>query len=754
MGSSIVCSLAGAHRSLTAAVVDDSSDSSDSGDSDELRLEQAHVDRAYEALEAARSRVMRMRSMVEVGRGGTNQARVEAEVIEDTIRDRLSRLEVGDAALVFGRLDTDDGDAFHIGRVAVSDDAQEPLVVDWRAPVAEPFYRATGREPMGLARRRHFVARGRRLLALEDELFGEGSEEHHLRGEGALLAALEQARSGQLGDIVGTIQAEQDEIIRSPLRGTLVVQGGPGTGKTVVALHRAAYLLYTHRFPLEGQGVLVVGPNRLFLRYIQRVLPSLGEAGADLAVLADLVSDHVPPGTGGTVDAAGTHRLKGDPRMAAVLRAAVRDRQRRLRDEVVVDHGIQRLRVGVAASADIVGEARRRVRHHNAGRRIVEDRFFERLAASARREVDAADVRRRARRHPAVRAALEWMWPVLTPAQLLHDLYGSLALVRSAARRRLSEDEVRSLVRERSEELTQVAWSDADLPLLDEVDRLLGPQPGQSVQDWQPRTYGHLVVDEAQDLSPMALRMLGRRSLNGSMTIVGDIAQATAPGAVAEWDDVITHLGRDAPARRADLTIGYRIPASLMAPAAAVLAAAEPELTPPSAVREGGTPPSFHAVADMGSELGAIVAAERAAVGEGTVAVIAAEGTVDEVTVALQRAGIEHARAGRGGRLDHPINVVPVRLVKGLEVDAAVIVEPSTIVGSEVRGLRALYVALTRATRRLTIVHAEPLPDALRDPALGADGGLDAGGLGAGGDGADGGLDAGGDAGAGAQPAA
>ena len=264
----------------------------------DLVAEQAYIDHAYDCLEQARSSANRLKGMVEVGQGGTEQARFEREVIYDTVLNRLSQLHLGDASLVFGRIDQDPrhgGDSFHIGRVAVSDQRQEVVVVDWRAPVAEPFYRATGRETMGLARRRHFATRGRQLLGIEDELFGEHAldlgESAGLQGQGALFAALETNRSGRLGDIVATIQGEQDEIIRSPLPGVLVVQGGPGTGKTVVALHRAAYLLYTHRFPLEDQGVLVIGPNRLFLAYIEQVLPSLGEAGVELAVLADLVDD-------------------------------------------------------------------------------------------------------------------------------------------------------------------------------------------------------------------------------------------------------------------------------------------------------------------------------------------------------------------------------------------------------------------------------------------------------------------------------
>ncbi|MBA3509713.1 MAG: DUF2075 domain-containing protein, partial [Thermoleophilaceae bacterium] len=318
----------------------------------DLSAEQAYIDNAYDSLERSRLEATKLRSMVEVGRGGTEQARWEREMIEGNIAQRLASLQLGDASLVFGRIDrtrSEGGDSYYIGRLAVSDERRDPLVVDWRAPVAEPFYRATGRQPMGLVRRRHFATRGRQLLAIEDELFGESAgllggemavvdDGHEIRGQSTLIAALEESRTGRLSDIVATIQGEQDEIIRADLPGVLVVQGGPGTGKTVVALHRAAYLLYTHRFPLEGQGVLVVGPNRLFLAYIEQVLPSLGEAGVELAVLADLLDTGQRLDIGGR-DAPVTARVKGDLRMAKVLARAMRDRQRPLRRPMRVGYG-------------------------------------------------------------------------------------------------------------------------------------------------------------------------------------------------------------------------------------------------------------------------------------------------------------------------------------------------------------------------------------------------------------------------------
>ena len=515
----------------------------------DLEAEQAYIDHAYDCLDEARARANKLQSMVEVGRGGTEQARFERDVIWDTILHRLTQLHLGDASLCFGRIDQEPssngngahpngsvapvGDTYYIGRIAVSDQNQEPVVVDWRAPVAEPFYRATGREPMGLARRRHFATRGRTLLNIEDELFGEralglgqaAARDDGISGHGALISALETARSGRLGDIVATIQGEQDEIIRAPLPGVLVVQGGPGTGKTVVALHRAAYLLYTHRFPLEDQGVLVIGPNRLFLAYIEQVLPSLGEAGVELAVLADLIDTVGVRGN----DRPAVARIKGDERMVKVIQRAVRDRERGLRTDLRVPAGLQTLVVSAQRTARIVADARRRFRNHNAGRRFVEQQLFEALAAASRVPLGVNDARDRLRRTPEVREALEWMWPVLTPAELLHDLYGARSLLRSAGGRILSEEDVDALHRPRSAAAADVTWSVEDVPLLDEARAHLGPTPRakRRGEGDEVRTYGHIVVDEAQDLSPMQLRMLSRRSLNGSMTVVGDIAQST-----------------------------------------------------------------------------------------------------------------------------------------------------------------------------------------------------------------------------------
>jgi len=691
----------------------------------ELSAEQAYVDHAYECLESARGRAQRLRTMVEVGKGGTEQARWEREMIEGNIATRLTQLDLGESSLVFGRIDTDSDhgqDSFYIGRMSVADDDQEPVVVDWRAPIAESFYRATGPQPMGLARRRHFTARGRTLLNLEDELFGEAvhgdhggirlADDDRIQGHGALIRALETTRTGKLGDIVATIQGEQDEIIRSELSGVLVVQGGPGTGKTVVALHRAAYLLYTHRFPLEGQGVLVLGPNRLFLGYIDQVLPSLGEAGVELAVLADLVDREKVQGD----DEPKTARVKGDARMADVIRKAIADRQRPLRRDLRVGFGAQTLQCTVEDSRRIVADAHRRYHRHNPGRKYVEQQLFEVLAASARNPVRADAVRDHLRRHPDVVAALEWMWPLLTPAQLLHDLFGSRALIELASRKWLTPDEQARLHRPRSASADDVTFTWHDVPLLDEARERLGPKRKRRGQDEEIRTYGHIVVDEAQDLSPMQLRMVARRSLSGSLTVVGDIAQATGAWAHESWDEILEHLPTKRGTRQAELTVGYRIPARNMELASRVLRVAAPQLTPPISVREGGDPPLVsRAEAGMLDALVAeVTRAEAAAVDPGSLAVIVPATFADQVSAALDAAGIAHGRATRQG-LRQPVTIVPVGMVKGLEVDASVVVEPAAIVDEEAQGLRALYVALTRATKRLAIVHERPLPSFLLD---------------------------------------
>ncbi len=695
----------------------------------DLDNEQAYIDHAHACLEATRAEVESMRDSVEGGRGGTHQNRFERDVMWDRVDSRLSQLDLGDMSLVFGRIDTEavpshngaearPPEAFYIGRVAVSDEQREPVVVDWRAPVAATFYRATGVDPMGLRRRRHFATRGSTLLGIDDELFGSAADalDHgEVQGHGALISALEESRSGRLSDIVGTIQAEQDRIIRSELPGVGVVPGGPGTGTTVVALPRAAYLLYTHRFPLEGQGVLVVGPNRVFLSYIEQVLPSLGEAGVEIARVK-AIAGNLPNVRIAGYDDEATARVKGDLAMVDVVRAAIRDRERPLREDLRLPYGVQNLVLSVQDSAGIVSRARRRFRTHNSARRFVEQEFFELLAASHRNDDPPETVRDRTRREPEVREALEWMWPVLSPAELLNDFMGSPALLRSATRRKLPAEDSRLLRRERLSDPADAVFTHHDVPLLDEAMERLGPRPRHKDAD-AVRTYGHIVVDEAQDLSPMQLRMIDRRSLNGSMTVVGDIAQSTGAWAHDDWDSVLEHLPSRRDPRREQLTIGYRVPGPIMDLAASVLRVAAPELDPPRSIRHLGDPPLTVGVEPelFGTALVDMVRAELAGVGSGNLALVAPASLLGEIDDLLTEAGVEHGRATREG-LSMQVTVVSPQLVKGLELDSVIVVEPRLILEEEARGPQSLYVAVTRSTKRLGILHTGDLPEMLKTP--------------------------------------
>ncbi|MDW3216303.1 MAG: ATP-binding domain-containing protein [Ilumatobacteraceae bacterium] len=707
----------------------------------DLADEQAYIDHAYDCLEESRVVAWKLRDLSEADLGGTFQARFERNAFDEALVKRLTDLDLGNAALVFGRIDRylvdDDGtqvggelESFHIGRLAVAEQDAEPVVVDWRAPVAEPFYRATGREPMGLARRRHFAVEGRKLIGIEDELFGEGhlgvghdegladsAASGDLRGYSTLIASLERGRTGTLGDIVATIQGEQDEIIRSPQQGVLVVQGGPGTGKTVVALHRAAYLLYTHRFPLEDQGVLVIGPNRVFLRYIEQVLPSLGEAGIEQVVLGDLIPGVSLAARGVNDDSSLAARVKGDVRMSDVIDHAVNDRERPLRDDLVLPFRSGYVRLRAAETNRIVRHARRRFRRHNAARKWVEGECWAAMAATWRGdEVTPRDVRSEIRSLPEMREAFERMWPVLAPAELLHDLFGSMGLLRLASDGVLEDREYKSLYRPRSESVHDVRWSHADIALLDDAREVLGPKPGKNgkIDEFDEiRTYGHIVIDEVQDLTPMQLKMATRRSLNGSMTVVGDLAQATGPMAPDDWEDVLQHLPDRKPARVIGLSVGYRIPSQIMEMANRVMLAATPSLRAPESVRVGDSSPRVIRADDLVAGVVDEVAHLRHAMASGSIAVVAPDDRCDPISEALQARGFEHGRAVSSG-LDQSLTVVPVSVVKGLELDAVVVVEPSEIVSGQEHGLRALYVALTRSTQRLSVVHHDDLPPALR----------------------------------------
>ncbi|MGI8794066.1 MAG: HelD family protein [Acidimicrobiales bacterium] len=678
-----------------------------------MQSEQAHIDRAYARLDDLRESARSRRDeVIATDRGGTHQAREERDVIVRASLARMEQLKIGEEPLCFGRIDEREGDRFYIARLGVSDVDQEPLVVDWRAPIAEPFYRATGRHQMGLVRRRHFITHGRAIVGIEDELLDvDAADKANLSGEGALFAALERSRTGTMRDIVATIQGEQDEIIRAPLPVTMVVQGGPGTGKTAVALHRAAYLLYTHRFPLEMQGVLVVGPNPLFLRYIEHVLPSLGETGVTLSTVAGLYGLR-PHG----VDSPAAARVKGDIRMRKVIANAIAGRQRPIPRPVEVPFGAYTLRLTRRASAEVVAAAKRRSGAHNSRRPYVEKLLARRLYRQYERAIDrgvrtgvgAANLiepeafAREILAAEPVKEALQRMWPRLRPEELLHDLFGASPLIELAGRGVLDADEQERLARPRSTRFEDVPWTAADIALLDEALPLLGHVKRPRHDSGPIQAYGHVVVDETQDLTPMQLRMIGRRSLSGSMTLVGDIGQATGPLSPGSWGDILTHLPARQDTRLVELSVNYRTPSEIMDVAARVLAVAAPHLTPPTSVRSTGHGPEVRTV-EPGAGVLAAAMAEASVLRQIT----------DDGLIAVIVPASMAAETGDASDLDQPITVVPVDTVKGLEFDGVVVVEPSAIAEESEQGLRALYVALTRATKRLTVVHERPLPDVL-----------------------------------------
>jgi hypothetical protein len=749
----------------------------------DIAEEQAFLDRSYGALDAMReeAKVM-LDEVIDTGKGGTFQSRTERDIVVRTSLARLEHLEVGDQALSFGRIDVaqEDGtppETFHIGRLAVSDEHHEPLIVDWRAPVAEPFYRATGLDPQGLARRRHLAVHQRTVTGVEDEWFSRPDGAPHtqasrggdpsgdlvdgmnLGGPGALLSALGQARTGTMGDIVGTIQREQDEIIRAPLSGILMVQGGPGTGKTAVALHRAAYLLYTHRFPLERQGVLVVGPNPLFLRYIEQVLPSLGETGVTLSTIAGLV----PEIRVQAQDPEAIERLKGDPRMVRVMARAVKTRQRPLKQGMAVPFGAMTLKLLAQDTEEIIRRARRRPGPHNLRRRFVEQEVVGKLAEQyqGRRGADVSDEEfnlaefsQQVRRTPEVKEALQRMWPRLLPQEVLHDLYGAPALLRVAGEGVLSDNESSQLFRARSEGLDAVPWTEQDAALIDELRTILGPRKGPKIRkkatvrdehSWpkgldgnhddgrerdedELRAFGHIVVDEIQDLSPMQLRMLARRSLSGSMTLVGDIAQATGPLAPRNWGDITAHLSPKKEPHLVELTVSYRTPAEVIELSKEVLAAAEVGLAPPTPVRRSGHRPVIEDV-EASQLVRRIVEMSfrlRDELAPGHVAVLAPRRLLSALNDAFREAGLPNVdpRSAQGMGLAASLVLLAVDEANGLEFDGVLVVEPAEVAarglgGSEgdwtptPRGLKTLYVAMTRPTKALWMLQSAGFPVSL-----------------------------------------
>ncbi|MGW2622168.1 HelD family protein [Micromonospora taraxaci] len=746
---------------------------------DEIGREQEYVSMLYDRLDGLREQAADRLTAELRNTGGTLQDRSQRDSSVAMYADQVEQFSAVENGLCFGRLDGDDDSRHYIGRIGIFDTSgdYDPLLMDWRAPAARPFYLATAANPQGVRRRRHLRTRQRKVTGLNDEVLdidtaSPGGHEE-LTGEASLLAALNAGRTGRMRDIVETIQAEQDEIIRAELPGVMVVQGGPGTGKTAVALHRAAYLLYTHRRELSSRGVLLVGPNATFLRYISQVLPTLAETGVLLRTQGDLF----PGVSAQRAEPAEAAALKGRAVLAEVLALAVRDRQW-VPDEPLE---IEVERETLTLDPETVRAARDRVRRtdrpHNLARALFDVEIVHALAEQVAErigadplggdnlldEADRAEIRRELREESEIQAALDQLWPVLTPQRLLADLYADPDRIAAAAPM-LTDDERALLRREPG------GWTPADVPLLDEAAELLGEderaaaarrdrirmmereyaegvleiargsrsidvedeaeggeilgvtdlidadrllerqeeadrlttaQRAAADRTW---AFGHVIVDEAQELSPMAWRLLMRRCPSRSMTIVGDVAQTGALSGTPSWADALAPYVAQR-WRLTELTVSYRTPAEIMAVAADVLAEIDPALRPPRSVRESGVPPWDRTVPDeqLAAELVAEATREAAGLTDGRLGVLVPAGRVGELGTAVT-AALPEAAVGEHPELESRVVVLTVAQAKGLEFDSVLVVDPDRMVAESPRGRSDLYVALTRATQRLGVL--------------------------------------------------
>jgi len=716
-----------------------------------LAAERAHLRRSREYLRLMREDVLSLRAL-----GGDP---VSEEYLKADLYRRAEALhDLPDTPLFFGRLDYADavapqsrddgasagsaadtgspgdgafaGERFHIGRRHVHDPQGSPVVIDWRAPVSRPFYRASPAEPMGLAHRRRFGFSGGELTAFEDEEFapaggpgaaGPAGTAGPARSAAAVAAGgpaapasepaaptsrilieeIERPRSGPMRDIVATIQPDQDDIVRAVADQTLCVQGAPGTGKTAVGLHRVAYLLYAYKERMSRGGVLVVGPNRAFLSYIRNVLPALGELNVTQLSVADLLATVPVRG----FDPEPVAKIKGDARMAFVLRAALWDQIAEPAEPIVLPRGTRRWRVPAHEIAELVDELRERGVRHGTGREMLSHRIAHVILTRMEAAGESCDDRTHeaVRRTRQVRAAVDAIWPKADPARVVFRLLSDPGLLASSAFGLLSPAEQEAISWTSPPRGPGSArWSAADAVLVDEARDLIERTP----------SLAHVVVDEAQDLSPMECRAIGRRCATGSATVLGDIAQGTTPSAASSWQQLLRHLGKqDADLRVLDT--GYRVPRQILDFASQLLGQIAPGLAPARSVRQDASSLVITAVS-AASLPGALSAACTDALARpGSAAVIAADDHVNALSAALRRAGLPH-RVLDGDSNGEPLLLVPVSLAKGLEFDQVIVVEPARIAAAESRGLHRLYVALTRAVSRLTVVHSEPLPEPLR----------------------------------------
>ncbi|MCJ1680613.1 AAA family ATPase [Streptomyces sp. APSN-46.1] len=639
---------------------------------------------------------------------------VNAIVLQAQIDDRIKALaDLSHTPLFFGRLnylhapgaelaEGAEGEQFYIGRRHVHDADGDPMVIDWRAPVSQPFYRASKADPQDIALRRRFGYTGGELTAYEDEHLSDPTESAAVSK--LLQQEIERPRVGPMRDIVATIQPEQDEIVRSGLSGSVCVQGGPGTGKTAVGLHRVAYLLYAHRDRLARTGTLVIGPNRSFLHYIEQVLPALGELEVKQATVEDLVARAGLEVRG--TDQAETAVVKGDARMARVLRRAVRSHVTPPTEPLMVVRGSRRWRIPAYELAEIVEELQNREIRYGAARDALPQRIAHAVLVRMEQAGEAPDdrVQDAVARNAAVKAAVKAIWPPVEPAKLVLRLLSDPSFLAEHAADVLSEDEQKLLLWQKPFRSVKAAqWSAADLVLIDEAADLVE----------RTHSLGHVVLDEAQDLSPMQYRAVGRRCTTGSATVLGDLAQGTTPWATRSWDEALRHLGKPE-AVLEELTAGFRVPREVIAYASRLLPAISPGLAPVSSVRE--TPGSL-VVSPTADLTASVVEACRTSLGhEGSIGLIAADARIPELADALLTAGLPYLSPGEETTAESRLTLVPASLAKGLEYDYVVLDEPAAIVSGEPderTGLRRLYVCLTRAVSGLTALHATPLPSAL-----------------------------------------
>ncbi|MFC5667252.1 HelD family protein [Kitasatospora misakiensis] len=640
---------------------------------------------------------------------------VTAIVLQNQIEARIAALaDLAHTPLFFGRLDYlhaiseelsegSGGESFYIGRRHVHDADGDPMVIDWRAPVSQPFYRASRTAPMDVERRRRFGYTGGELTAYEDEHLSDPAEGDTAS---ALLAAeIEKPRVGPMRDIVATIQPEQDEIVRADISGTLCVQGAPGTGKTAVGLHRVAYLLYAHRERLARTGTLVIGPNNAFLSYIEQVLPALGELDVAQATVQQLVG-HVEVRGEDSPEAA---RLKGDARMAEVLRRAVRSGIALPTEPCVVVRGSRRWRVPVHELTEIIEELKGREIRYGAAAEALPQRIAHAVLLKMEQSGEAPDdrVQDAVARNAAVKATVKQCWPAVDPAKLVLRLLSDPEFLAACAEGVLTAEEQAAVLWPKPGRSVKTArWTAADAVLVDEATDLVR----------RTASLGHVVLDEAQDLSPMQYRAVGRRCSTGSATVLGDLAQGTTPWATASWPEALHHLGKPA-AHVEELTKGFRVPEEVIAYASRLLPSIAPGLAPATSVREAPGSLTLRRVAEEERAEAVVEACRRALGREGSTGLIAADARIPLLAEALTAAGLPYLAPGTETSAEARLTLVPASLAKGLEYDYVVLDEPAAVVAGEPderTGLRRLYVALTRAVSGLEVLHAEPLPEQLR----------------------------------------